>query len=184
MERSSRGGTRPPLDPEYPARRGHGRTRWTGYATLCLSTLFISFIKRVLNLVRGVCVLWVPHKGETARKDAYIKGTGSRSNVGAGDLRASGRSDLKGSLPAGGGHVRCFHKKIVLTLDSSMTESGSGGSPYSFSQGTLAQWVEQRLCTPWVIGSSPIGSTPRRRGRSIKNRCARGDVIFFGMRPC
>ena len=50
------------------------------------------------------------HKGETTRKDAYIKGTGPRSNVGAGDLRASGRSDLKGSLPAGGGHVRCFHK--------------------------------------------------------------------------
>ena len=74
------------------------------------------------------------HKRETARKDDYIKGTGPGSNVGAGGLRASGRSDLKGSLPAGGGHVRCFHK-IVLTLDHCMTESGRGGSPYSFPRG-------------------------------------------------
>ena len=126
-----------------------------------------------------MCFLWVSHKGETAGKDDYIKGTGPRFNVGAGDLRASGRSDLKGSLPAGGGYVRYFHKNST-TLDHCMTESGRGGSPYSFPQGTLAQWVEQRLRQPWVIGSSPIGSTPRRRGRSIKNRCARGDVIFLG----
>ena len=51
--------------------------------------------------------VWNDHRvGERV----YIKGTGPRSNVGAGDLRASGRSDLKGSLPAGGGHVRCFRK--------------------------------------------------------------------------
>ena len=60
-----------------------------------------------------------------------------------------------------------------------MTESGRGGAPYSI-KGLLAQGVEQRLCRPRVIGSSPIGSTPRRRGRSIKHRCARGDVIFLG----
>ena len=84
---------------------------------------------------------------------------------------------LKGSLPAGGGHIRCS-QQIVLPWDN-MTESGRGGAPYS-TKGPLAQWVERRLFKPRVIGSSPIGSTPRRRGRSIKNRCARGDVIFLG----
>ena len=71
----------------------------------------------------------------------------------------------KGSLPAGGGHVR-WSQPIVLPWDR-LTESGRGGAPYS-TKGSLAQWVERRLCKPRVIGSSPIGSTSRRRGRSIK----------------
>ena len=87
------------------------------------------------------------HKGETAGKDDYIKGTGSRSNVGAGDLRASGRSDLKGSLPAGGGYVRYFHKNST-TLDHCMTESGRGGSPYS-SPGDLSS-VGRAAASPAV----------------------------------
>ena len=45
-------------------------------------------------------------------------------------------------------------------------------------QGALAQWVERRLCKPRVIGSSPIGSTPRRRGRSIKPVRSRRRAVF------
>ena len=41
----------------------------------------------------------------------------------------------KGSLPAGGGHVR-WSQQIVLPWDN-MTESGRGGAPYS-SQGGLS----------------------------------------------
>ena len=83
----------------------------------------------------------------------------------------------KGSLPAGGGHVRCS-QQIVLPWDK-WTESGRGGAPYS-TKGPLAQWVERRLCKPRVIGSSPIGSTPRRRGRSIKPVRSRRRAVFWG----
>ena len=69
----------------------------------------------------------VSHKGETTKRDGHIKGTGAREGVGAGGLRASGRSDPQGSRPVVG---TSGVPKNSATLGS-MTESGRGGAPYS-----------------------------------------------------
>ena len=83
---------------------------------LCLSTLFIAFIKRVLKLDRGVFFCG-SHKGETTTRDGHIKGTGVREGNGCGGSpRKRSVRFPKGSLPAGGGHVRCS-QQIVLPWD-------------------------------------------------------------------
>ena len=114
----------------------------TGHARLCLSMLYISFIKRVFNMKTcfSVCV----PQGEEFEEGRLYKGDRTKTPSGCGgtSTRAVRPTSRVLSRPVVG--TSSVSAKIVLPL-THMTESGRGRGPVLIPKGTLVQWVEQRL---------------------------------------
>ena len=119
----------------------------------------------------------VSHKGETTKRDDDIKETSAREGVGAGGLRASGRSDPQGFSPG-----RWWARPVVPTNSATLGQVDRvwpRGCPV-LNQGVLSS--VGRAAALQAAGhrfeSDRVHATSSRALH--KNRCARGDVIFFG----